>query len=61
MGVLARLYRYGDIAYVGGGFGDGIHSLLEAAAWGKPVIFGPKHTASSPKRKASSMRVPASR
>lgn len=44
MGVLARVYRYGDIAYVGGGFGDGIHSLLEAAAWGRPVIFGPKHT-----------------
>ena len=43
MGLLARLYRYADIAYVGGGFGDGIHSLLEAAAWGKPVIFGPKH------------------
>lgn len=43
-GSLARAYRYGDIAYVGGGFGDGIHSLLEAAAWGKPVIFGPKHT-----------------
>lgn len=44
MGLLARLYRYGEIAYVGGGFGDGIHSLLEAAAWGKPVIFGPRHT-----------------
>jgi 3-deoxy-D-manno-octulosonic-acid transferase len=44
MGLLARLYKYGDIAYVGGGFGDGIHSLLEAAVWGKPVIFGPKHT-----------------
>ena len=44
MGLLARLYHYGDIAYVGGGFGDGIHSLLEAAAWGKPVIFGPMHT-----------------
>ncbi|MCC7502138.1 MAG: 3-deoxy-D-manno-octulosonic acid transferase [Flavobacteriales bacterium] len=44
MGLLARLYRYGDITYVGGGFGDGIHSLLEAAAWGKPVIFGPRHT-----------------
>ncbi len=43
MGLLARLYKYGDIAYVGGGFGDGIHSLLEAAAWGRPVIFGPKH------------------
>lgn len=44
VGVLSRLYRYADIAYVGGGFTDGIHSLLEAAAWGKPVIFGPKHT-----------------
>ncbi|MBK8499762.1 MAG: 3-deoxy-D-manno-octulosonic acid transferase [Flavobacteriales bacterium] len=43
MGLLARLYKYADIAYVGGGFGDGIHSLLEAAAWGKPVIFGPNH------------------
>ncbi len=43
-GLLAGLYGAGDIAYVGGGFGDGIHSLLEAAAWGKPVIFGPKHT-----------------
>ncbi len=44
MGLLARLYRYGDVAYVGGGFGDGIHNLLEAAAWGVPVIFGPRHS-----------------
>jgi len=43
MGLLARLYQHCEIAYVGGGFGDGIHSLLEAAAWGKPVIFGPRH------------------
>ncbi len=43
MGLLARLYRYGSVAYVGGGFTGGIHSLLEAAAWGVPVIFGPKH------------------
>ena len=43
MGMLARLYKYADIVYVGGGFGDGIHSVLEAAAWGKPVIFGPHH------------------
>lgn len=43
MGILARLYQHADIAYVGGGFGDGIHSLLEAAAWGRPVIFGPNH------------------
>lgn len=44
MGLLARLYRHGDVAYVGGGFGEGIHSLLEPAAWGLPVIFGPRHT-----------------
>lgn len=44
IGLLARLYKYGDIAYVGGGFTHGIHSILEAAAWGRPVIFGPKHT-----------------
>lgn len=43
MGLLARLYKYADVAYVGGGFGDGIHSLLEAVAWGVPVIFGPNH------------------
>jgi 3-deoxy-D-manno-octulosonic-acid transferase len=43
MGLLARLYQYADMAYVGGGFTDGIHNLLEAAAWGVPVIFGPKH------------------
>lgn len=43
MGLLARLYRYGQVAYVGGGFTDGIHSILEAAAWGLPVLFGPKH------------------
>ncbi|HQV53328.1 MAG: 3-deoxy-D-manno-octulosonic acid transferase [Flavobacteriales bacterium] len=43
MGLLARLYAYADIVYIGGGFGDGIHSVLEAVAWGKPVIFGPNH------------------
>ncbi|MBK6946648.1 MAG: hypothetical protein IPH21_18575 [Flavobacteriales bacterium] len=42
--MLARLYAFADIVYLGGGFGDGIHSLLEAVAWGKPVIFGPNHT-----------------
>lgn len=42
-GLLSRLYKYGDIAYVGGGFNNGIHSILEAAAWGLPVLFGPKH------------------
>ncbi|MCB0770365.1 MAG: hypothetical protein KDC00_08165 [Flavobacteriales bacterium] len=43
MGLLSRLYKYADITYVGGGFGSGIHNVLEAAAWGKPVIFGPDH------------------
>ncbi len=43
MGYLSRLYRYATITYVGGGFGSGIHNTLEAAAWGKPVIFGPNH------------------
>ena len=43
MGYLSRLYKYADIAYVGGGFGSGIHNTLEAAAWGRPVIFGPNH------------------
>ncbi len=44
IGMLSRLYRYADITYVGGGFGgDGIHNILEAAVYGKPVIFGPEH------------------
>lgn len=43
MGLLSRIYRYGDIAYVGGGFGSGIHNTLEAAAHGVPVLFGPNH------------------
>jgi len=41
MGMLSSLYGYGDIAYIGGGFGAGIHNTLEAAAYGMPVIFGP--------------------
>lgn len=42
MGMLSRLYKYATICYVGGGFGDdGIHNILEAAVYGKPVIFGP--------------------
>ncbi|PWT98170.1 MAG: 3-deoxy-D-manno-octulosonic acid transferase [Bacteroidetes bacterium] len=42
IGLLAKLYRYADITYVGGGFGDdGIHNILEAAVYGKLVIFGP--------------------
>ncbi len=42
IGMLSRLYRYATIAYIGGGFGnDGVHNVLEAAVYGKPVIFGP--------------------
>jgi len=41
-GLLSSIYRYGDIAYIGGGFGTGIHNTLEAAVYGIPVIFGPK-------------------
>lgn len=42
-GILSSLYRYGTIAYVGGGFGSGIHNVPEAAVYGIPVIFGPQH------------------
>lgn len=42
-GLLSSIYRYGTIAYVGGGFGAGIHNLNEAAVYGLPVIFGPRH------------------
>jgi 3-deoxy-D-manno-octulosonic-acid transferase len=42
IGILSRLYRYAGICYVGGGFGeDGVHNVLEAAVYGKPVITGP--------------------
>lgn len=43
-GKLSSLYRYADIAYIGGGFGAGIHNLNEAAVYSIPVIFGPNHT-----------------
>lgn len=43
IGMLSSLYAYGKIAYIGGGFGVGIHNTLEAAAFGIPVIFGPKY------------------
>lgn len=42
IGMLAALYRYGRIAYIGGGFGTGIHNTLEPIAFELPVIFGPK-------------------
>ncbi len=44
IGMLSRLYQYATITYVGGGFGDdGLHNILEAAVYGKPVFFGPEH------------------
>ena len=42
-GLLCSIYRYGTIAYIGGGFGAGIHNTLEAAVYGIPVLFGPKY------------------
>jgi 3-deoxy-D-manno-octulosonic-acid transferase len=43
IGMLSSLYQYGNIAFIGGGFGAGIHNTLEAAAFGLPVIFGPEY------------------
>ena len=43
IGLLSSVYQYGDVAYIGGGFGVGIHNTLEAAAFGLPVIFGPNY------------------
>ena len=43
MGILSSIYRYGNFAYIGGGFGVGIHNILEAATYGIPVAFGPKY------------------
>lgn len=42
-GLLSSIYRYGEIAYIGGGFGVSIHNTLEAAVYGMPVIFGPNN------------------
>lgn len=43
MGMLSSIYRYGQVAYIGGGFGVGIHNTIEAAVFGMPVLFGPNH------------------
>jgi 3-deoxy-D-manno-octulosonic-acid transferase len=43
MGMLSSLYRYSHIAYIGGGFGEGIHNTIEAAVYGVPVLFGPNY------------------
>lgn len=43
IGLLSALYRYADAAIIGGAWGKGLHNMLEAAAWGMPIVFGPKH------------------
>ena len=43
MGMLSSLYQYGEVAYIGGAFRDGVHNILEAVAFGLPVIFGDKN------------------
>lgn len=43
IGLLSSIYRYGHVAYIGGGFGVGIHNTLEAAVWNVPVVFGPMY------------------
>lgn len=43
IGLLSRIYRFADIAFIGGGFGKGLHSTIEASVYGLPVLFGPKH------------------
>ncbi|MDP3452676.1 MAG: glycosyltransferase N-terminal domain-containing protein [Bacteroidales bacterium] len=44
VGILSSAYRYGSFAYIGGGFGAGIHNTLEPATFGLPIIFGPRYT-----------------
>lgn len=43
MGVLSSVYQYGNVAFVGGGFNNGIHNILEPSVFGLPVLFGPNH------------------
>lgn len=43
MGMLSAIYQYADLVYIGGGFGKGIHNILEAAVYGTPILFGPKY------------------
>ncbi len=43
VGILSRIYRYGDIAFIGGGFGSGLHNILEPAVYGLPIIFGRRY------------------
>ncbi len=43
IGLLASIYKYADVAYIGGAFGSGLHNILEAAVYGCPLLFGPMH------------------
>ena len=43
IGILSQTYKFGNIAYIGGGFGNGIHNILEPAIFGNAIIFGPNH------------------
>ena len=43
IGLLSSIYKYADLAYIGGGFGVGIHNTLEAAIFGMPIVFGPNY------------------
>ena len=43
IGLLSSIYKYADLAYIGGGFGIGIHNTLEAAIFGTPIVFGPNY------------------
>ncbi len=43
IGYLSHLYQYADVSIIGGGFGKGIHNILEAATFGVPILFGPNY------------------
>ena len=43
IGLLSSIYQYGNVAYIGGGFGKGIHNILEPSVYGLPVVFGPRY------------------
>jgi 3-deoxy-D-manno-octulosonic-acid transferase len=44
IGMLSSIYQYGQVAFIGGGFGEGIHNVLEASAFGLPAVFGPNYS-----------------
>jgi 3-deoxy-D-manno-octulosonic-acid transferase len=60
VGILNKLYRFGDLCYVGGGFGAGIHNILEAAVYGKKVLFGPNYRKSREAQDLTKLKAAAS-